>query len=111
MIARVESLGAENLEAQEHYSRHNNSNFFVYYYGPVSLQILVKWIPSHVITIIRMLAFFLAGLVKISITTAYLAFVFFFTRFRFLVNVSSKGTTNEYTYKRQYNYSQHVHKL
>ena len=42
-IARVGSLGAENLEAQEHYSRYNNSNFFVYYYGPVSLQILVKW--------------------------------------------------------------------
>ena len=42
-IARVESLGAENLEAQEHYSRYNNSNFFVYYYGPVSLQILVIW--------------------------------------------------------------------
>ena len=42
-IARVESLGAENLEAQEHYSLYNNSNFFVYYYGTVSLQILVKW--------------------------------------------------------------------
>ena len=42
VTARVESLGVENLEAQEHYSRYNNSTF-VYYYGPVSLQILVKW--------------------------------------------------------------------
>ena len=44
-------------------------------------------------------------------TTANLAFVFLITRFRFLVTVSSKGTTNEYTYKRQYNYSKRVHEL
>ena len=31
------------------------------------------------------------------ITTANLAFAFLITRFRFLVTVSSKGTTNEYT--------------
>ena len=43
------------------------------------------------------------------IITAYLAFAFLISRFRFLVTVSSKGTTNEYTYKRQYNYSQHLH--
>ena len=46
-----------------------------------------------------------------AITTACLAFAFFITRFRFLVTVSSKGTTNGYTYERQYNYSQHVHEL
>ena len=44
-----------------------------------------------------------------AITTACLAFAFLITRSRFLVIVSSKGTTNGYTYKRQYNYSQHVH--
>ena len=33
------------------------------------------------------------------------------SRFRFLVTVSSKGTTNGCTHKRQYNYSQHVHEL
>ena len=41
----------------------------------------------------------------------YHAFAFLITRFRFLVTVSSKGTTNEYTYKRQCNYSRHVHEL
>ena len=47
-----------------------------------------------------------------TITTAYLAFAFLIARFRFLVTFSSKGTTNEYTYKSQYNSdSQHVHEL
>ena len=46
-----------------------------------------------------------------AVTIAYLAFAFLITRFRFLVTVSSKGPTNEYTYKRQYNHSRHVHEL
>ena len=46
-----------------------------------------------------------------AITTAYLAFKFLITMVRFLVTVSSKGITNEYAYKRQYNHSQHVHEL
>ena len=37
-----------------------------------------------------------------AITTACLAFAFLITRFRFLVTVSSKGTTTGYTYNRQY---------
>ena len=48
-ILRGESLGAENLEAQEHYSRYNNSNFFVYYYGPIHASVskyLLNGIPT-----------------------------------------------------------------
>ena len=79
---------------------------------PSVSKYLLNGIPSHVLIVIRMLTFFLAGISKNkNTTTAYLAFVFFITRFRFLVTVSSKGTTNEYTYKRQYNYPQHVYEL
>ena len=81
-IARVDSLGAENLEAQEHYSLYNNSTFLCITMFPSVSKYLLNGIPSHVLTVIRMMTFFLAGISKINITTAYLAFVFFFTRFR-----------------------------
>ena len=43
------------------------------------------------------------------ITALIPRFCLLISSFRFLVTVSSKGTTDEYTYKRQYNYSQHLH--
>ena len=63
-IARVESLGAENLEALEHYSRYNNSTFLCITMVPSVSKYLLNGIPSHVLTVIRMLTFFLAGISK-----------------------------------------------
>ena len=64
MIARVESLGAENLEAQEHYSRYKNSTFLCITMVPSVSKYLLNGIPSHVLTVIRMLTLFLAGISK-----------------------------------------------
>ena len=87
-IARVESLGAENLEAQEHYSRYSNSTFSFIAMGAENLEAqkhcsrysnstfsfiamvpsvskyLLNGTPSHMLKVIRILTFFLAGISK-----------------------------------------------
>ena len=64
VTARVESLGVENLEAQEHYSRHNNSTLLCITMVPSVSKYLLNEIPGHVLTVIRLLTFFLAGISK-----------------------------------------------